>query len=180
MTTFLLTTPTVFFTLPIIIPLVTNLVMAIVTLVFSSQLFANGWPDSNFCYRYKPWDPTDPYRNTPLPETWDCKHARMRVQIMVLVAGIIGLIIGLLLVAKVLLRLTAVFKTKFWRDRKMPFFGAGRSGSGWKPTGFTVQFTLKIVKQEDESRASAAGAAEGSAAPKSVGGQGAEGRLIET
>jgi hypothetical protein len=99
---------------------------------------------------------------------------------MVLVGGIVSIFVGLMLVTSLILRLTAIVKTKFWQGKKMPFLG-GLGGSGWSPTGFTVQFTLKIIRPESESKAptvNAAAEASGTAQPTVHAAQ--EGRLIET
>jgi len=179
-TNFVLTTPSIFFTLPIVITLVFNFVMTIVVFVFTTKLFADGWSGSEFCRRYRPYDPENPYRG-PLPETGECKDARLRVQIMMFVAGIVGLVVGIMLVVMTILRVVAVFKTKFWEGKTFPAFGSGVGGSGWNPNGFTVQFTLKVIRQEDAAAAqvSAVEAGSGSGPKPTVQAPEAE-RLIET
>jgi len=162
---FLLTTPTIFFQLPILITIAFNIAMSIVALVFSSYVFANGWPNSNFCYRYDRGPPPD-YRFTPLPETRECRESRRTIQIILAVAAGSGILIGILILATLLLRVLALAKTRFWED-KAKIFGK----TGWKPTGFTVQFTLSILPHDATAKAAPV-AAESSSAE--------EGRLIET
>jgi hypothetical protein len=161
------------------IPIITNFAMSITIFVFSAEVLSTGWPDSYLCHRYRPYDPQDPYRNSPLPETYECKQALTRVQIMVLVGGVMSIFVGLMLVMSLLLRLTAIVKTKFWQGMKMPFMG-GVGGSGWSATGFTVQFTLKIIRPEDDNKANAVGAGEGSGTAKPTVQAAEEGRLIQT
>jgi len=178
-TNIILTTPSVFFALPIIIPLVFNFVMTIVIFVFTGVLFADGAPDSGFCYRYRRYDPSDPYAG-PLPETRQCKDARKVVMITMFVSGLVGIVVGLLLITLTLLRLVAIFKTKFWEGKKFPSVGGGLGGSGWSPNGFTVQFTMRVIRQEDSVGLPAADAA-GRSGPKPANVQAPEGeRLIET
>jgi hypothetical protein len=95
-TNFLLTTPAIFIYLPIILSIITNLTMSIVIFVFSAMIFSNrGWPQSNFCRRYTPWDPNDPYRRQrPLPELSSCTEARTTVRICMGIAGGLSIVIG--------------------------------------------------------------------------------------
>lgn len=59
----------------------------------------------------------------------------------------------------------------------MPFTG-GLGGSGWNPNGFTVQFTLKVIRQEDET-SGAASPAPAVAAPKPSTSQTTEGGEVD-
>ena len=43
-----------------------------------------------------------------------------------------------------LLRIVAIARTKFWEGKKLGTLGFPR----WSPNGFTVQFTLSLIKQE--------------------------------
>jgi len=70
-----------------------------------------------------------------------------------------------------LLRLIAITRTRFWEGKKYGNF----EGSGWQPTGFTVQFTLGVLKQETPG----AGVSKKAKAVDTLSG-GEEGRLIET
>lgn len=162
---FLLTTPTIFFQIPIIIAMAVNIAMGVVVLVFSSYIFAHGWPNSNFCYRYERGPPPE-YRFRPLPATRECRESKRTIQIILAVAAGSGILIGILILATLLLRAIALAKTRFWED-KAKVFGK----MGWKSTGFTVQFTLSILPHDATSEAAPLVAQTPS---------GEEGRLIET
>jgi len=179
--TFLLTTPTIFFPAPILINISIHIAMLAVMLVFSAEIFNNGWPDSNFCRR---WSRT-PYPGRPetLPERWECVRARDNLRIMLGVSAGVGILIGLLILTLLTLRVAALFRTRFWevrRRQKLP------SLSGWNPTGFTIQFTLKVLPHERQAPAAAPVPA---VVPTAHGGKATdpgpsssaqEGRLIET
>lgn len=90
---FILTAPTVFLQIPILINMAVHIAMSIVVLVFSAGIFGNGWPDSNICRRWGP--PTVPGRPyQPLPETGECRKAKDDLRIMMGVSGGVGLLIG--------------------------------------------------------------------------------------
>jgi hypothetical protein len=90
---FLLTTPTVFIQIPILINMAVHIAMSIVVLVFSASIFGNGWPDSNICRRWGPPTlPNHPYQ--PLPETSECLKAKNDLRIMMGVSGGVGILIG--------------------------------------------------------------------------------------
>jgi len=61
-----------------------------------------------------------------------------------------GIILGLLLLTNLLLRVTALTRTRFWVGKKV----GGWKGLGWKPTGFTVQVTLKFLPAQEETAVS--------------------------
>lgn len=162
----LLTTPTVFIQVPILINIVVNIVMSIVILAFSSVIFGNSWPDSSFCRRYEQGPPPG-YGYTPLPELPECQDARTNVRIVMGVAAGCAIMIGILILATLLLRVIALVKTRFWEGKAKAF---GKFG-GWKPSGFTVQFTLSILPHDANDKKATVDAS---------GGSGEEGRLIET
>jgi len=64
------------------------------------------------------------------------------------VAAAFGILIGILTMAILLLRIIAVAKTRFWED-KAKVFGRLR----WKPSGFTVQFTLSVLPHDGRDAA---------------------------
>jgi hypothetical protein len=165
---FLLSAPTIFIQIPILINMAVHIAMSIVILVFSAGIFGNGWPNSNMCRRWQQPIRPGPYK--PLPETRECTKAKNDIRIMMGVSGGVGIVIGILILATLLLRLVALFRTKFWERRNTNFF----KGSGWKPSGFTVQFTLSVLPNK---RPAAAVKASGAVDPSSGA---EEGRLIET
>lgn len=76
----------------------------------------------------------------------------------------------MMILVTLLLRTMALVKTKFWLGQKLPF----SQGSGWDPSGFTMQFTLSMLPNERPTasvRASKAVATSSSSE---------EGRLIDT
>ncbi|OCK92855.1 uncharacterized protein K441DRAFT_662504 [Cenococcum geophilum 1.58] len=163
---FILSAPTIFLQIPITINLAVHIAMSIVIFVFSGEIFWNGWPGTNFCRR---WNNYPDYK--PLPETLECRQARDVVRIMMGISAGFGIIIGLQLLTMLLLRLIAITRTRFWEGKKYGNF----EGSGWQPTGFTVQFTLGVLKQETPG---AGVSKKAKAVDTSSGGE--EGRLIET
>jgi hypothetical protein len=72
----------------------------------------------------------------------------------------------ILILATLLLRVIALAKTRFWEGKAKSF-----GGFGWKPKGFTVQFTLSILPHDGNAKASPVVAS---------GASGEEDRLIET
>ena len=76
----------------------------------------------------------------------------------------------LLLLTNLLLRVVALTRTRFWEGKKVRAW----KGLGWKPAGFTVQFTLKFLPAQEETAVSRV---EGQINAPSGG---EEGRLIET
>ena len=79
-----------------------------------------------------------------------------------------------------ILRIGALLRSKFWEGRnKQSFPGM----PAWNPTGFTVQFTLKVIPYERSTTAPTAGPAttvsKGKAADPGPSSS-AEGRLIDT
>ena len=46
----------------------------------------------------------------------------------------------------ILLRVIALARTRFWENMKVGNF----KGMGWNPSGFTVQFTLKVIPARRE------------------------------
>jgi len=70
----------------------------------------------------------------------------------------------ILILATLFLRLVAIVKTRFWENHAKTF-----GGFGWKPKGFTIQFSLSILPHDDTGKA-VTGAGE----------RAGEGRLIET
>jgi len=151
----ILSAPTIFLQIPILINIAVNIAMSIVILFFSIKMFSEGWPTENFCRRwhYYAYDPHSPYRKPQLlPETWECTHGRTNVRIMMGVCAGVGIVIGLLILTKLLLRLTALARTKFWKGKK---FG-NPAGLGWKPSGFgfTVQFSFSIVPYDNQCSSS--------------------------
>ena len=76
----------------------------------------------------------------------------------------------LLLLTNLLLRVVALTRTRFWVGKKV----GGWEGLGWKPAGYTVQFTLKFLPAQEETAVSRV---QGQTNAPSGGD---EGRLIET
>ncbi|PVH67449.1 hypothetical protein DL98DRAFT_523332 [Cadophora sp. DSE1049] len=138
---FILTTPAVFLQLPIFLNVARDIAMGIVVLVFSPPVIEDSGPS---CRRYDyspPGKIEEPYRPPKLlPELKECKDARLAINIMMPVAGIFGIVIGILILTTLLLRLIAIYRTKFWAG-----FFQGMGVSGWRGTGFTVQFSLSVV-----------------------------------
>lgn len=64
----------------------------------------------------------------------------------------------------------ALVRTKFWQGQKLGVF----QGSGWNPSGFTVQFTLSVLPNERPT--ASVGASKAVATSSSA----EEGRLIDT
>ncbi|KAH8801419.1 hypothetical protein F5884DRAFT_862117 [Xylogone sp. PMI_703] len=157
---FILSTPTIFLQIPIIINIAIHIAISIVIFVFSGRLFSDGWPNSNFCRR---WENT-PGNYRPLPDTPECIEARTTVRIMIGVSAGMGIIIGLFILAVLLLRLVAVSRTRFWEKQKLAI-------PWYNPTGFTVQFTLTVLPHSPEDKKSKSVAT-------SSGGE--QERLIET
>jgi len=90
---FILTAPTVFLQIPILINMAVHIAMSIVILVFSTEIFVDGWPGINMCLRWDPpTAPGQPYK--PLPERVECLKAKINLRIMLGVSGAFGLIIG--------------------------------------------------------------------------------------
>lgn len=165
---FLLSAPTIFLQFPILLNIATHIAMSVVVFVFSGQIFGHGWPDSSFCYRY---DNSPGHSWRPLPETWECRKARNVIRIMMGVSAGVGILIGITILATLLLRVVALFRTKFWEGRNFSKF----EGFSWKPTGFTVQFTLSVLKQEP-----ADGGDRNKGKTIDTSSRSEEGRLIET
>ncbi|RFU26831.1 hypothetical protein B7463_g9504, partial [Scytalidium lignicola] len=134
---FVLSAPTVFLEIPIIINIAVHIAMSIVIFIFSGKLFGNGWPGANFCRR---WENT-PGHYRPLPDTPECIEARTTVRLMMGVSAGMGIIVGLLILTMLLLRLVAISRTKFWERKNFAI-------PSWNPTGFTVQLTLTVLPQE--------------------------------
>jgi hypothetical protein len=86
---FVLSAPTIFIQLPILISMAVNIVMSTVILVFSGKIFGDGWPTSTFCQRYSRYPD---YK--PLPVTPECEKARDVVRIMMGISAGFGFIIG--------------------------------------------------------------------------------------
>ncbi|KAH8599471.1 hypothetical protein B0O99DRAFT_611109 [Bisporella sp. PMI_857] len=137
---FILATPTIFLAFPIWINLANQFAMSIVVLVFSGKIFGRGWPDSSFCRR---WSGPPDYRE--LPGTYECRHAKGVIEILMAVAGGVSFIIGLFLLTILLLRFVAVSRTKFWNNINI-------KSPNWKPTGFTVQFTLSVLPNDSKRK----------------------------
>jgi len=112
--------------------------------------------------------PGRPYQ--PLPNSPECIKGRDILRILMGISAGFGIILGLLLLTNLLLRVTALTRTRFWEGKNV---GAWE-GLGWKPAGFTVQFTLKFLPAQEETAVSRV---EGQANSSSSG---EEGRLIET
>ncbi|KAH8812917.1 hypothetical protein F5884DRAFT_856209 [Xylogone sp. PMI_703] len=132
----LLSAPTLFLDIPIIINMAVNIAMSIVIIVFSAKMLDDGWPDESFC---RSWRREPPYG--PLPEKPECIEARKPIRIMMGVSAAAGLITGILILTVLLLRLVAISKSKFWEGNKF-------SMPRWNPTGFTVQITLSVIPRE--------------------------------
>ncbi|KAG4438623.1 hypothetical protein IFR05_005906 [Cadophora sp. M221] len=118
-----------FIQLPIFFSLVIDIVFPILILVYSGNIFGNGWPDANWCYEY--------YRE---PRTQDpkCLHMRDIVRILMGVTGGLGFVTGTLFLVILLLRVIAISRTKFWK--RGVGFGC--------PTGqYTFSVTLGVMKQ---------------------------------
>jgi hypothetical protein len=142
--------------------------MSIVIVLFSAAVFVDGWPDSNMCQRWS--RPTQPGPYEPLPSTSECIKAINDLRIMLGVSGGVGVIIGILVLTTLVLRLVALYRTKFWVGQKLGFF----RGSGLNSGGFTVQFTLSVLPNERPvATVSTSQAANPSPSAE-------EGRLIET
>ncbi|KAE9362948.1 hypothetical protein N431DRAFT_390431 [Stipitochalara longipes BDJ] len=177
---FVLSTPTIFFQAPILINMAVHIAMSIVMLVFSEQVFRRGWPDEYWCRRWEPQKP--PYIKPPklLNPTWECIKARRDLRVMIGVSAGVGYLIGLLILTLLTLRVAALFRTKFWEGRRRPSFPVI---PGWNPTGFTLQFTLKVIPYERPTPAPAtdpaATVSKGKAADPGPSSH-AESRLIET
>lgn len=94
---FVLSTPTIFLSLPIWLNLASHLSMSIVVLVFSGKIFGRGWPDDSFCRR---WNGPPDYGFTPGPRK--CFRQRDIIRINMGVAAGFGILIGydLLIVLK--------------------------------------------------------------------------------
>jgi len=172
---FILTTPAIFFQLPIILNIAVHIAMSVVCFVFSAQLFGRGWPDSYVCREYHQ---TPNGRWEPKPPTWECKQARQKIQIMAAVGAGLGIFIGLLILTTLLLRLVAVVRSQFWHGKAFASI-KGYKGLGWNPTGFTVQFTLSVLPAKEGTNAACTGnTVHGSAGESASGAEGE--RLIET
>ncbi|KAF4635582.1 hypothetical protein G7Y89_g2513 [Cudoniella acicularis] len=173
----LVSIPVLFLELPTIINTAVHLIMSIVILVFSSKLFADGWPNDGFCHRWIYPAPMPGNRwpsPIPTPESEECISARVILRIVMGVGAGTGILIGLILIALTLFQLIAVIRTKFWERQKFLSLNALRS---WKPKGFTVQFTLTVLPQGE----SGAGLdSTKTAAPPKKSTNTVEGRLIET
>jgi hypothetical protein len=89
MVNFILSVPTVFIQLPILITIAVNIAMSIVILVFSGEILGPGWPDSSFCRRWRSY-PDYGYD----PPTLECKQARNVIRITMGVSAGVGIVIG--------------------------------------------------------------------------------------
>ncbi|KAL5327567.1 hypothetical protein ACEPPN_005267 [Leptodophora sp. 'Broadleaf-Isolate-01'] len=119
----------IFIQLPIFFSLVIDIVFPILILIYSGNIFGNGWPDANWCYEY--------YREPRIPNP-KCLHMRDIVRILMGVTGGLGFVTGILFLVILLLRVIAISRTKFWK--KGVGFGC--------PTGqYTFSVTLGVMKQ---------------------------------
>lgn len=75
------------------------------------------------------------------------------------------------MLAMLLLRVVAVFRTKFWQSKTFK----GLRNFEWNPRGFTIQFSLSVIRQEPAGGNQQSGKGKGPA----LSGSG-EGRLIDT
>ncbi|KAH7327087.1 hypothetical protein BKA65DRAFT_509908 [Rhexocercosporidium sp. MPI-PUGE-AT-0058] len=125
----ILSTVMLFIQLPIFFSLIIDIVFPILILVFSGNIFGNGWPDRNWCYEY--------YREPRLPDP-QCLYMRDIVKILMGVTGGLGFISGILFIVIMLLRVIAISRTKFWKR-----------GIGFGcPTGqYTFSVTLGVMKR---------------------------------
>ena len=90
---FILSAPTIFLQIPILINMVVHIAMSIVIFVFSAVLFGDGWPDSNFCLRFGTPSEGD-WGGPLLPETRECAQARDVIRITLGISAGFSIIIG--------------------------------------------------------------------------------------
>lgn len=75
----------IFIQIPIFLSLVIDIVFPILILVYSGNIFGNGWPDANWCYNY--------YPEPRIPDA-KCLHKRDLVRIVMGVTGGLGFVTG--------------------------------------------------------------------------------------
>jgi len=159
----ILNIPAIFIQLPILLNIARDIAMSIVVLVFTPPLFDTG---SMSCRRYQqypspPPPPGTPWRPIVLPPYRECVHAERLLNIMMPIAASFGILIGVLILVTLVLRVFALFRTRFWAG----WAGKAKKSSGWNGSGFTVQFSFSIVPYS---------------ATQAVASGGREGQLIET
>ncbi|KAG9231114.1 hypothetical protein BJ875DRAFT_129781 [Amylocarpus encephaloides] len=166
----LLTAPTCFFQVPIILNILVQLTMSTVIFVFSGLAFANGWPENAFCRRS--YFDREKYRYIDLPQDPKCRHFLTVTRITFCVSSGFAIIIGLMVLFTMFLRLAALARTKFWQEKGFTKFA---NLYGWRPKGFTIQLTFTVSKPTMNTFDTPEGA---TAPAPSTNSEGA--RLIET
>ncbi|KAH8660865.1 hypothetical protein BGZ60DRAFT_433708 [Tricladium varicosporioides] len=183
-TTFLVTSPTIFLSIPVLLNFLIHLTMSITVFIFAGQLFANGWPDKWFCGRWVYENiPGSPYDSSSkwVDGSPACYQRMTVVRIVMGVAGGLSIVIGVLLLTTTLLQAVALARTRFWKGANFKRYVSLKGLRNWKPAGFTIQFTLTIMPPMKRGGSGALVGAEGAEGPKPVAGSSTDGgRLIET
>jgi len=117
-----------------LLPLIVNIVLDIIILVYSitaSFIALNFLRPGSCTY------PSDPD---------ECDLRGMQVMILMGIAMAAALGVGIVHLVLFILRCIQAYRTRFWRPEHRP--------SSWRfPTGtFTVEFTIKLLRQEEEGR----------------------------
>ncbi|KAF4615869.1 hypothetical protein G7Y89_g15248 [Cudoniella acicularis] len=144
----LVSIPLLFLQIPIFISTTTNLIFSIFVILYSIPVLSYGWPQESKCRIWVPVpsDPQDPYGSHGhfSGPTEECLSALQVLRIIMGVGAGLGIFVGTILGALALFQTIAIIRTRFWKDKKLVSFG---NLSGWKPKGFTVQFTFTILPQ---------------------------------
>jgi hypothetical protein len=77
----------IFLQLPILVAMVIDLVMSILILIYSGDVFGYGWPDTDWCRR-------DYWRGGPNEPNAECLYTVKVARILLGVGGGLGFVIG--------------------------------------------------------------------------------------
>ncbi|PPQ77948.1 hypothetical protein CVT25_015423 [Psilocybe cyanescens] len=123
--------------LPILINFIVDVVLASGVLAWAIDLVTS-LPTEDWCkrYNYPPGYPPSPPE--PIPPHPKCEELKLTVRWLMVIAGSLGGIVGVVYIALAVIRVIAILKTRFWRR------------STWSLPGgeITFQVSLKLRGQE--------------------------------